>query len=146
MVDFPEVELQAALMAALGADAGVTEHCPGGVWDGAPEGEIYPFAVLASMNAQPDNKGSSRGSRVAVSFEVSDRPGDPAAGAATSGAVRARNAAAAIRAALEDRPELLTVEGAHVWNCEFAGSTVTRPDLKGVAGKVAFLIYFNDLS
>lgn len=144
MAEFHEVELQAALMAALMADAPFLAACPGGVWDGPPASAGFPRAVLADLAPAADNTGRLRGSRVAVSFEVEDRPRDPDAPADVGGAVRARRVAAAMRAALEWRPDLLTIPGAHVWAVEFAGSTVGAPDLDGVAGRVAFVVSYHD--
>ncbi|MAY32791.1 MAG: hypothetical protein CMM86_09320 [Rhodovulum sp.] len=144
MVDFPEVELQAALIAALDADQAFSAVCPGGVWDGVPDVAVYPYVRLAELDVAEARKGRTEASQVGVSFGVYDRPSDPGAAAPTGGAVRVRRVAAALRRALANRPALLPLPSAKVWKVDFVGSTVGAPDKDGAAGKVAFLVYFNE--
>ena len=117
MADGPALALQAALVAALRANAGVSALVGARVYDEPPQGVVFPYVRVGSVDLRPLRmSGTCTDEDVLFSIEVHSRP--------VAGRVEASRIAHAIRLALDDAA--LVVAGFALEWCQFTTQAVTR--------------------
>lgn len=98
-----ELELHAALVAAIKADAGLSALIAGRVYDWPQSDSVYPFVTVGDINAQPWDTDSREGADNSVTVHVWARGVDARA--------KAREIGVALSALLHRRPASLSVDG-----------------------------------
>lgn len=129
MVDGPALALQAALVAALRADAGVAALVGARVYDEPPQDVVLPYVRLGNLDASALRMDCHTDTDITVSIECHSRP--------ASGRVEAGRMAYAVRLALDDVS--LTLAGHTLDWCYYLTESVTRaPDGRSYIAVVAF--------
>lgn len=120
MADGPALALQAALVAALRANAGVTALVSGRVYDEPPQGVAFPYVRIGTVDLSPLRlSGECTDEDIMLSVECHSRP--------AAGRVDASRLAHAVRVALDGAA--LTVTGYTCEWCDWTAQAVTRsPD------------------
>lgn len=98
----PSLPLQAALVAALKAAAGVTALVSTRVYDAAPESPTFPYVTLGDGQVIPDKADCIDGVEIFAVIDCWSR---------ANGYPEVKRLAAAVVAALDDNPQDLTVAG-----------------------------------
>ena len=101
MADGPALALQASLVSALKADAGVAALVADRVYDEPPQAVVFPYVRIGEIIARQADTDKTYGFEIAFGIEAYSRP--------NSGRVEAARIAAAVQAALHDKT--LTVTG-----------------------------------
>ncbi|MGR3498776.1 MAG: DUF3168 domain-containing protein [Limimaricola soesokkakensis] len=109
---------QAAIRAALVADAGVAALVGDRVVDEPAEGIAFPFIRFGTITPRPDDTDATLGAQVAVGIEAHSRP--------EAGRIEATRILEAVAAALHRRPEILDLGALHAFEIEVQTWTVTR--------------------
>lgn len=124
----PTLALQAALVAALKADAGVSALVGARVHDRAPEGVTFPYLSLGPVRAEPFDAQATDGREIVWQLDVwSDGPGK----------VEALHIMAAVAARLHEGA--LTVTGfAFVMGVLLSQRTLAEPDGERTHGVMTF--------
>ena len=116
MADGPALALQAALVATLKADAGVTAIVAGRGYDEPPQNVAFPYIRLGVLVLEPFRTDAKVAWTVTFGIEAHSRP--------VSGRVLATRAAQAVIAALDEQP--LSVPGFSLAWSQFITSTTSR--------------------
>lgn len=129
MADGPALALQAAIIAALRADAAVSALVGARVYDEPPQGVEFPYIRLGEFIAQPFHTDGKAAFEITYGVEAYSRP--------KSGRVEATRIAFAIQAALHDQN--LTVAGySTAWNFCETFTTSREADGREYSSVVAF--------
>jgi len=97
MADGYALALQAAVILALKADAGVTELIESRVYDQPPQSATRPYIRIGAIEVRPLRSDCGRAATVTFGIEAHSRPN-------TSGRLQATRCAEAISAALDGVP------------------------------------------
>lgn len=130
MADGPALALQAALVAWLRANAGISALVGGRVYDEPPQGVEFPYVRIGQIDLSPVRmSGDCRDDLIRFSIEAHSRP--------VAGRVEAARIANAIVAALDTAA--LPVTGSNLDWCHWQTQAVTRsPDGRSYIATVAF--------
>jgi hypothetical protein len=121
MADGPALALQAALVARLRADAGVSALVAARVYDEPPDGAALPLVRVGTLDVAPERMDGCTDEAIIFSIEAHSRP--------IAGRVEASRIAHAIRVALDEVS--LTVAGYNLDWCQF----LTQAGSRGSDGK-----------
>lgn len=113
--------LQKGLVAALRADAGVTDLVGLRIYDEPPEGVTRPYVRIGNIDVVPLRTQARRAGDIDFSIEVHSRPD-------TAGRVEATEIAEAVDLALNEAEALVSVEGFEVVLLHWMTQTVGRDD------------------
>ena len=130
MADGPALALQAALVAALKADAGVAALVGARVYDEPPQHVTFPYVRIGVLDVAPLRmSGDCLDEDIIFSIEAHSRP--------VAGRVEAAKIAHAVRVALDDAA--LSVTGSPLDWCQWTTQAVARaPDGVSYIANVAF--------
>ena len=129
MADGPALALQAALVTRLRANAGLTALVGARVYDEPPQGVVFPYVRIGSVDLAPLRMTTCSHEDLIFSIEAHSRP--------VSGRVEAARIAHAVRVALDAAP--LTVTGYTLDWCDWITQAVTRaPDGRSYIATIAF--------
>jgi len=129
VADGPALALQAALVAALKADAGVSALVGARVYDEPPQNVVFPYIRIGSVDLRPLRMSCQTDEDFVFSIEGHSRP--------VAGRVEASRLAHAVRVALDGAT--LTVTGYTFEWCEWTTQAVTRAaDGESYIATVAF--------
>lgn len=120
MSDSYALALQAGLVAALKADAGVSALVGSRVYDEPPQTVTRPYVRIGGIEPRPVRTTCGSAADVAFSIEVYSRP--------NSGRVEATRVAEAVVAALDENEAGVTVSGFTLVKLHWIGQTVGRDD------------------
>lgn len=118
MADGPQEAFQAALIARLRADVGVTALVGQRVYDEPPQEVVRPYARLGNLDLRPFRTDGKQAWQVTFLIEGHSRP--------TQGRVEASRIATAVIAALDNQQAAITVPGFRLAWVEFVTATTTR--------------------
>jgi hypothetical protein len=129
MADSYALELQVALVALLGADAGVTALVSDRIYDEPPQHVTRPYVRIGGIEPRPVRSDCGQAADVVFGIEVYSRP--------DSGRVEATRCGEAIVAALDGAS--LSVTGFTAVYCRWMTQTIDRDsDGGGYSAIVAF--------
>lgn len=127
---------QAALRAALIADAGVAALVGDRVVDAPVEGLAFPYVRFGDIEPRADDTDGARGAAVSVGLEAHSRPG--------AGRIEAARIMEAIEAALHRRPEALGFTAHTCSEIEVQAWTVRRAsDAASYVGTLALEVWLD---
>lgn len=128
--DGPALALQAALVTALRADAGVAALVSARVYDEPPQNVVFPYLRVGQLDVEPLRlSGACTDEDILFSIEAHSRP--------VAGRVEAARMAHAVRVALDGTTPALA--GYHVDWIDWRAQAVTRgADGKSYIATVAF--------
>lgn len=110
MADGPALSLQAALVAALKADAGVAAIVGARVYDEPPQDVAFPYVRIGEILVRPFHTDGQEAFEITFGIEAFSRP--------VAGRVEAARLAYAVQAALHDQTLAITGYG-NAWTfCE----------------------------
>jgi len=136
-MDDVALALQAALVAALKADAGVAALVGGRVYDEPPQGAALPYVRIGNIDLAPLRMDGAKDHDIMFSVEGHSRP--------VQGRVEATRLAAAIRAALDETDPGPSVAGFTLEWLQWMTQTVTRDsDGRSYMASVAFQAALSD--
>lgn len=121
MADGYALALQAGLVTALRADAGVSALVGARVYDEPPDDAVRPFVRLGNVEPVPLRTACGAAARVTFGIEVHSRP-------AASGRVEATQVAEAVVAALNESEGAVTVAGHTLVLLHWMATQVRRDD------------------
>lgn len=129
MADGPALALQAALVARLKANAGVTDLVAARVYDQPPDAVVFPYIRIGTIDLRPLRMSDCTDEDIVLSIECHSRP--------VAGRVEAARIAHAVRLALDDAA--LSVTGYTLDWCQFMTQAVSRAaDGKSYIATLAF--------
>lgn len=132
MADGPALALQAGLVAALKADAGIAALVGARVYDEPPQGVVFPYVAIGALDVEPFRNSCALSAwRVSFAVEAHSRP--------VSGRVEATRIAEAIALAIDEQEPAITVAG-HVLEWVFWQTQAVTRDADGESyiARVAF--------
>lgn len=131
MADGYALATQAALVATLRADAGVSALVGSRVYDEPPHGVTFPYIRIDDISPSPFDTTCTEGAEVQIGLEVHSR--------ATQGRVEAVAIAEAVQAALHRNEAAISVSGFSLIESIFQTYVTSRdPEGRGYTSRMAF--------